>query len=144
VTTLDNLLEESVGSRRLSTILLGLFGGLAMLLATIGVYAVMSYAVRMRTNEIGVRMALGARPGQIWWLVLDSGVRLVAAGMAIGIAGAFALTKLLAALLYEVTPTDPITFGAVALLLGGVALLACYMPARQAMRIEPMAALRTE
>jgi putative ABC transport system permease protein len=142
VITLDTLLSESVASRRLSTVLLGLFAGLALLLATIGVYAVMSYAVRLRTNEIGLRVALGAQPRNIWWLIISSGARIVLTGIAIGMAGALALTKLLSTLLYEVTATDPITFGGVALLLVCVALLACYLPARQAMRIDPVAALR--
>jgi putative ABC transport system permease protein len=144
VMTLDQLLSESVASRRLSTFLLGLFASLALLLAGLGVYAVMSYAVRLRTNEIGVRMALGAQPRNIWWLILDSGMRIVVAGIAMGVAGALVLTKLLSTLLYGVTATDPMTFGIVALLLAVVALLACYVPARHAMRIDPMAALRLE
>ena len=144
VMTLDRLLSESVVSRRLSTFLLELFAGLALALATIGIYAVMSYAVRQRTNEIGVRVALGAQPGNIRRLVIASGARLMLAGLAIGLAGALALTKFLSALLYGVAATDPITFGGVALLLASVALLACYLPARQAMRIDPVAALRLE
>ncbi len=106
VMTLDTLLSESVASRRLSTFLLGLFAGLALLLAMIGVYAVMSYAVRLRTNEIGVRVALGAQPRNIWWLIISSGARVVLTGIAIGMAGALALTKLLSSLLYGVTATD--------------------------------------
>jgi predicted permease len=142
VVTLENLLSDSVASRRLSTFLLGLFAGLALLLAAIGVYAVMSYGVRLRTNEIGLRMALGAQPRNIWWLIIDGGARVVLAGTAIGLAGALALTKLLASLLYGVTATDPMTFAGVALLLACIALLACYAPARQAMRIDPVTALR--
>ena len=142
VMALEQLLSESVAARKLSTVLLGLFAGLALVLATVGVYAVMSYAVRQRTNEIGVRVALGAKPGDIWRLVIGNGARLVLAGIAIGLAGALALTKLLSALLYGVAATDPITFGGVALVLACVALLACYVPARQAMRIDPAAALR--
>ena len=88
VMTIDDLLSESVSPRRFSTFLLGLFAGLALLLATIGVYAVMSYAVRLRTNEIGVRMALGAQPGNIWWLILGGGARLVLAGVVLGLTGA--------------------------------------------------------
>jgi putative ABC transport system permease protein len=144
VITLDTLLSESLASRRLSTFLLGLFAGLALLLATIGVYAVMTYAVRLRTSEIGLRVALGAQPRNIWWLIISGGARIVIAGIAIGIAGALALTKLLSTLLYEVTATDPITFGGVALLLACVALVACYLPARQAMRIDPVTALRLD
>lgn len=144
VVTLENLLSDSVASRRLSTFLLGLFAGLALLLAAIGVYAVMSYTVRLRTNEIGVRMALGAQPRNIWWLVIDGGARVVLVGIAVGLAGALALTKLLASFLYGVTATDPVTFAGVVLLLACVALLACYAPARQAMRIDPVTALRID
>ncbi|HJT89132.1 MAG TPA: ABC transporter permease [Bryobacteraceae bacterium] len=144
VLTLDRLLSESAASRRLSAFLLGLFALLALLLAAIGVYAVMSYAVRQRTKEIGVRVALGARPGNIWRLVIESGARMVLAGIATGTAGALVLTRLLSALLYGVTATDPLTFGGVALLLACVALAACYIPARQAMRIDPAAALRLD
>lgn len=142
VMALEQLLSDSVAARKLSTVLLGLFAGLALVLATIGVYAVMSYAVRQRTNEIGVRVALGAQPGDIWRMVMGGGARLVLAGIVLGLAGALALTKLLSALLYGVAATDPITFGGVALVLACVALLACYLPARQAMRIDPAAALR--
>jgi putative ABC transport system permease protein len=144
VMTLDTLLSESVASRRLSTFLLGLFAGLALILATIGVYAVMSYAVRLRASEIGLRIALGAQPRNIWWLIISGGARIVLTGITIGMAGAWALTRLLATLLYGVTATDPVTFGGVALLLACVALLACYFPARQAMQIDPVAALRLD
>jgi ABC-type antimicrobial peptide transport system permease subunit len=104
----------------------------------------MSYVVSLRINEIGIRMALGAQPRDIWRLIVGGGARLALAGIAIGLMGALALTRLLSSLLFEVRSSDPITFGAVALLLAAVALLACYVPARRAMRADPMIALRYE
>jgi putative ABC transport system permease protein len=144
VMTLDNLLSDSVSPRRFSTFLLGVFAGLALLLAAMGIYGVMSYVVSLRTNEIGIRMALGAQPGDIWRLVIGRGAQLALAGVALGLMGAFALTKLISSLVYGVRPTDPVTFGGVALLLVSAALLACYVPARRAMRVDPMVALRYE
>ncbi len=144
VMTLDNLLSDSVSQRRFSTFLLGIFAGLALLLAAMGIYGVMSYVVSLRTNEIGIRMALGAQPRDIWQLIIGRGAQLALAGVLLGIVGAFALTKLISSLLYGVKPTDPITFGGVALLLVSVALFACYIPARRAMCVDPMVALRYE
>jgi putative ABC transport system permease protein len=144
VMTLDNLLADSVSPRRFSTFLLGVFAGLALLLAAMGIYGVMSYVVSLRTNEIGIRLALGAQSRDIWRLVIGRGAQLAFAGIALGLMGAFALTKLISSLLYGVKPADPVTFGGVALLLVSVALLACYVPARRAMRVDPMVALRYE
>src|SRR5579864_4495175 len=144
VTTLDTLLAESVSPRKLSMSLLGVFAGLALVLAAVGIYGVMSYVVSLRTNEIGIRMALGANPGDIWRLVIWRGAALALLGVVIGTAGALALTKLLSSLLYAVKPTDPVTFAGVALLLGAIAVLACYIPARRAMRVDLMIALRHE
>ena len=144
VMTLGSLLSDSVSPRRFSTFLLGVFAALALLLAAMGIYGVMSYVVSLRTNEIGMRMALGAKPADIWKLVIGRGARLVFTGVTLGLLGAFALTKLISSLLYGVKPTDPLTFGGVAVLLVGVALLACCVPARRAMRVDPIVALRYE
>lgn len=144
VMTLDHLLTDSVSSRRFSTFLLGMFAVLALLLAAVGIYGVMSYVVSMRTSEIGLRMAIGAQPRDIWKLVIGRGARLALAGVGLGLIGALILTKFIASLLYGVKPTDPITFGGVAFLLVSVALLACYVPARRAMRVDPIVALRYE
>ena len=144
IMTLDNLLADSVSPRRFSTFLLGVFAVLALVLAAMGIYGVMSYVVSLRTNEIGIRMALGAQPHDIRRLVIGRGAQLAVAGVLLGSVGAFALTKLISSLLYGIKPSDPFTFGAVAILLVSVALLACYVPARRAMRVDPMVALRCE
>jgi putative ABC transport system permease protein len=136
------LLSETVAPRRFSTILLGAFALLALVLAAVGIYGVMSYIVSLRINEIGVRMALGAQPRDIWRLIVGSGARLALAGIAIGLTGALALTRLLSSLLFEVRASDPATFAAVVAGLGAVSLLACYIPARRATKVDPISALR--
>jgi putative ABC transport system permease protein len=142
ILTLDHLLADSVSPRRFSMSLLGMFAVLALLLAAVGIYGVMSYVVSSRTNEIGIRMALGAQPREIWRLVVSRAAALALVGILIGVAGALALTRLLGTLLYAVKPADPATFAAVAALLALISLLACYVPARRAMRVDPMVALR--
>jgi putative ABC transport system permease protein len=144
VTTLDGLLSRSVSPRRFSAVLIAVLAGLALVLSAVGIYGVMSYTVGQRTQEIGIRMALGARPGNMLALILGRGARLAVAGIAVGLLGAFGLTRFLASLLFGVGANDPLTFAGVAILLMGVALLACYVPARRAMRVDPMVALRYE
>ena len=141
---LNQLADESLGLRRVSSVLLGAFSALALLLAGLGIYGVTAFSVAQRTHEIGVRMALGAQPESVLKMVMGYGMRIVIAGMAIGLAGAFALTRLVASLLYGVKPTDMTTFTLTSLLLAFVALLACYVPARRATRVDPMIALRYE
>jgi predicted permease len=144
VMTLEAFMEDSLAHQRVSMLLLALFAGFAVLLAGLGIYSVLSYAVRRRAPEIGLRVALGARHSDILWIVLGHGLRLTLAGLAIGVLGALALTRLLGGLLFGVRPTDPLTFAAVSVLLCAIALLACYLPARRAMRVDPMIALRQE
>ena len=144
VATLDDLVSDSVSPRRFSAVLIGVFSGIALLLAAVGIYGVMSYVVGQRIREIGIRLAIGAQPGDIWNLVIRRSAKLAVAGILVGLAGAFALTRYLSSLLFDVKPTDPLTFSAVALLLVFVALAACYLPARRAMRVDPIVALRYE
>jgi len=144
VKTMDDLLGASVAEPRLNLILLGSFAGLALLLATVGIYGVLAYSVTQRTREIGIRLALGARPGDALLLVVRQGLLLALAGVAAGLAGSLAVARFLSALLFGVTPTDPLTYAAVSALLLGVALAACCVPARRAARVEPIVALRYE
>ena len=131
-----------MGSRRFNVILIGFFGITALLLATIGVFGVMAYSVSRRTREIGVRVALGAATGDVQRMILGQGLRTIFSGVAIGITGALLLTRTVESMLFGVTATDPLTFAGVTLLLMGAALLACYIPARRATKVDPMVALR--
>jgi predicted permease len=142
IRTMDDLVEAQVGQRRLLSLLLGSFAGVAVLLAVIGIYGVIAYSVAQRTQEVGIRRALGARQGDILWLVIGQGFFLAVAGIALGLGGAFALTRVMKTLLFHVSATDPATFGGTALLFLAVALFASYIPARRAVRIDPMTALR--
>ena len=142
--TMDQLVAQSIVDRRLTMMLLAAFAGLALVLASIGIYSVMAYTVTQRTSEIGVRMALGAGPGDVVRMVVGEGMKLVLIGVAFGVAGALALTRLMTALLFEVRATDPIVYFAVIFVIGGVALLANFIPALRATRIDPMVALRND
>jgi putative ABC transport system permease protein len=142
--TFSQVYSASLGSRRFNVILIGFFGITALLLATAGVFGVMAYSVSRRTREIGVRVALGAGSGDVLRMILSQGLRTIFIGVAMGIAGSLALTRTVESLLFGVTATDPLTFGGVTLLLVGAALVACYIPARRATKVDPMVALRYE
>ena len=144
VRTMDEVFDRTVATQRLALALLGVFAGLALLLAGVGLYGVLAYSVSRRTREFGVRLAVGATPRALLAHVLGGGFRLAAAGLAIGLCGALALAHLMSRLLYEVPPHDPVTLAAVAAVLLAVGLLACWLPARRATRVNPIEALRTE
>jgi putative ABC transport system permease protein len=144
IKTLNEYFAISIAQQRFSVVLLGIFAALALVLAAVGIYGVLSYAVTQRTHEIGIRMALGAGRRDVFRLVVGRGMLLSVIGVLGGLVGAFALTRLMASLLFGVTPTDAVTFASVAAVLLGVALLACYIPARRAMKVDPLVALRYE
>ena len=144
VLTMEQVVADSLAARRFTMILLGVFAGLALMLASVGIYGVISYIVGQRTHEIGIRMALGAQRGDVLKLVLGQGVVMAGVGVGIGLAASFGLTRLMKQMIFGVTATDPLTLAGVSLLLTAVALLACYVPARRAMRTDPVVALRYE
>jgi predicted permease len=144
VTTVERQLQEQTAGRRFDATLIGLFSIIALSLSAIGIYGLMHFVVVQRGNEIGVRMALGARYGDVLGIILRQGLRLAGIGVLIGIAAALAITRLLSTLLYGVTPTDPLTFAIAPVILLAVAALACWLPARRAARIDPVLALRQD
>jgi putative ABC transport system permease protein len=144
IRTMEEVRSISLASERMNLLLFGLFAVLSLALATIGIYGVLAYSVAQRTREIGIRLALGAHHKDVLRLVVSQGMRLAVQGILLGLFGAFALTRLMAGMIYGVSATDPVTFLSVAILLGLVAAAACYIPARRAMRVDPMVALRYE
>jgi predicted permease len=144
VRTMDQVIKESTSPRRFNLFLLGAFAVLAMVLAAIGIYGVISYSVARRSHEIGIRMALGAHPSNIITLILRQGLLLLGMGVAIGVGGALVLTRFLSSFLYGIRPADPVTFVGVIIILTGIGLLASYIPARRAVRVDPMSTLRND
>jgi putative ABC transport system permease protein len=144
INAMQDLVDNSIAPRRFAAVILALFGALALLLAAAGIYGVASYSVSRRTQEIGLRVALGAQRGDVLRLIVGQGIRLTAIGIALGLAGALAATRALSSLLYGVGATDPATFVSVPLVLAAVGLAACYIPARRAAKVDPIAALRRE
>jgi len=144
IRSVGEILSNSLGSRRFTMFLLAVFAAVALLLACVGLFGVMAYLVSQRTHEIGVRLALGARPGDVFRLVIGRGMALAAGGSVLGLGGAWAIGRFLETMLYQVRPTDPITLASAPVVLLVVALMACYVPARRAMKVDPMVALRYE
>ncbi len=142
IRTMDEVIADSVSQPRLRTALIGAFAALALILAVIGIGGVVAWSVSQRTNEIGIRMALGARPGNILGMIVRQAFRMIAAGLALGLAGALALTRVLSTFLFGISPEDPATFAAVVVLLAAVALAACVLAGRRALEVDPAAALR--
>jgi len=144
VTTMEQLVAASLAQRRFTLAALGLFAGVALLLAAVGLYGVLAYVVAQRTHEIGIRMALGAQAGDVRKMIVRQGLALALLGVALGLTGALALTRAMTSLLFEVKATDPMTFVSIPLLLMAVALFACWIPARRATKVDPLVALRSE
>jgi putative ABC transport system permease protein len=142
--TIEEYLAGTLSVPRFNTVLLALFAGLAMLLTAVGLYGVIAYSVAQRTHEIGIRMALGAKPQEMMRLIVGQGIQLGLIGVGIGCAVAVGLTHFLSSLLFGITATDPVSYAGVIVLLFAVVVLACYVPARRAMRVDPMVALRHE
>lgn len=144
VQTIGEAVSQGLWAPRMGAALLALFGGLALILAAVGVYGVLSYSVNQQTHEIGIRMALGAQPSSVLWLVIGQGLQLAAAGLALGLIGALVAMRVLTSLLFGVSTHDPVTFAGVSFVLLAAAVLACYIPARRATRVDPIIALRYE
>jgi len=144
IRSMDEIRAESVAPERLNLTLLSLFAGIALVLAIVGIYGVMSYTVTQRTHEIGIRMAIGAQPRDVFRMIMGQGMMLALLGVVFGLVGAFGLTRLMTTMLFGVEPTDPATFASIAILLTGVALVACYVPGRRATKVDPVVSLRYE
>jgi putative ABC transport system permease protein len=144
IRTMNDIRAESTAPERLNLTLLTIFASIALVLAIVGIYGVMSYSVTQRTHEIGIRMAIGAQPRDVFKLIIGQGMILTLLGIVFGLVGAFGLTRLMTAMLFGIEPTDPATFAVLALLLGAIALLACYLPSRRATKVDPVISLRYE
>jgi ABC-type antimicrobial peptide transport system permease subunit len=144
IKTMDQRVAVTLETRRFAVVLFGIFGGLALILAAIGLYGVLAFAVSQRTREIGIHMALGAQARTVLGMVIKQGMWLVVFGIVLGVLGAIALTRVMQSLLFEVSATDPVTFVLVPALLGVVGFIACYIPARRATKVDPLVALRYE
>jgi putative ABC transport system permease protein len=142
IRSMDEIISRAVARQRFSTMLLGIFATLALVLAAVGIYGVMSYSIAQRTHEIGIRMALGAQPKDVLKMAVGQATKLVGTGMVIGLVAAFVLTRAMASLLFGISSTDPSTFAVISVVLMSVALLASYIPARRATKVDPMIALR--
>jgi putative ABC transport system permease protein len=144
VRTMSDIRAESVAPERLNLTLLSIFAGIALVLAIVGIYGVMSYSVTQRTHEIGIRMAIGAQQADVFKMILGQGMKLAFIGIGVGLVGAYGLTRLMQTMLFGVEATDKMTFAGIAVLLAVVALLACYLPGRRATKVEPTVSLRYE